>query len=127
MNKMKSHKPAKTFTGHFPLTGLLRCPMCGCSMIRHRSKDIRYYQCSTLHSKGSSVCKSNLVYADKAEEYVYKRMEQIAAQPDLLSDILDRVNSKVRDVKRPLQEQLNYINGQIVEKQKNIAKFISMI
>ncbi|PWW08796.1 hypothetical protein DFQ01_101522 [Paenibacillus cellulosilyticus] len=96
-------------------------------MIGHRSKDIRYYQCSTLHSKGSSVCKSNLVYADQAEEYVYKRLEQIAAQPDLLSDILDRVNSKVRDVKRPLQEQLNYINGQIVEKQKNIAKFISMI
>ncbi len=24
--EQKSHKPAKTFTGHFPLTTLLRCP-----------------------------------------------------------------------------------------------------
>jgi len=29
----KSHKPAKTFTGHFPLTTLLRCPKCGQGMI----------------------------------------------------------------------------------------------
>jgi site-specific DNA recombinase len=52
MNAMKSQKPAKTFTCHFPLTGLLRCPMCSCVMIGHRSKGIRYYQCSTFHSKG---------------------------------------------------------------------------
>ncbi|WP_407672963.1 zinc ribbon domain-containing protein [Paenibacillus profundus] len=68
---MKSHKPTKTFHGHFPLTTLLRCPMCGHGIIGHRTKNstgeyIRYYQCASLRSKGSTVCKTNLVRADEA-------------------------------------------------------------
>ncbi|MED1608068.1 recombinase family protein [Cytobacillus kochii] len=54
----KSHKPAKTFTGHFPLTTLLRCPKCRQGMIGHkarRSKSsneyIRYYQCGNFITK----------------------------------------------------------------------------
>ncbi|QDX95386.1 hypothetical protein EEL30_25755 [Brevibacillus laterosporus] len=44
-------KSSKVFTGHFPLTGLLRCPMCSHAMISHKVKKsksdtyyIRYYQ-----------------------------------------------------------------------------------
>ncbi|MZQ82721.1 hypothetical protein GQF01_11475 [Paenibacillus sp. 5J-6] len=33
----------------------------------------------------------------------------------------------MRDVKRPIQEQLDYINGQLTQKQMNISKFISLI
>ncbi|WP_429828273.1 recombinase zinc beta ribbon domain-containing protein [Brevibacillus laterosporus] len=60
-------KSLKVCTGHFPLTGLLRCPMCSHAMISHKVRKsksdtyyIRYYQCSNFHAKGSAICKSNL-------------------------------------------------------------------
>lgn len=133
-NEMKSHKPTKTFFGHFPLTTLLRCPMCGHGMISHRTKNknstgeyIRYYQCASFRSKVSAVCKSNLVRADVAEDFVYKRIEQITSNPDLLEKIVDIVNGKVKTLKQPLQEQLGYISGQLLNVEKNTKKFLRVI
>lgn len=132
MHEMKSHKPAKTFHGHFPLTTLLRCPMCGQGMIGHRTKNstgeyIRYYQCATLRSKGSAVCKTNLVRADEAEAFVFKRIEQITSNPDLLEKIVGNVNGKVRTLKQPLQDQLVYITEQLLNIDKKIKRFLSVI
>ncbi|MBG9775870.1 recombinase zinc beta ribbon domain-containing protein [Brevibacillus laterosporus] len=76
----KSHKPAKTFTGHFPLTTLLRCPKYGQGMIGHKIKNgknsteyIRYYQCGNFHYKDSAVCNGNLLRADEVELFVFSR------------------------------------------------------
>lgn len=79
---------------------------------------IRYYQCATLRSKGSSVCKTNLVRANEAEDFVYKRIEQITANPELLEKIVDNVNGKVLTLKQPLQEQLEYITEQLLNVEK---------
>ncbi|WP_245954734.1 recombinase family protein [Paenibacillus flagellatus] len=118
----KSHKPPKTFTGHFPLTTLLRCPQCGQGMIGHRSKRsknqkeyIRYYQCGNFRQKGSAVCSSNLVKADEAEEYVYKKIEEIASNKALLAILVQRVNNKVSTLKEPLERQLQHVRGRIKE------------
>jgi site-specific DNA recombinase len=77
ISEMKSHKRNKIFHDHFSLTTLLRCPMCGQGMIGHITKNstgeyIRYYQFATLRSKGSAVCKTNLVRADEAEAFVLR-------------------------------------------------------
>jgi site-specific DNA recombinase len=132
INEMKSHKPTKTFHGHFPLTTLLRCPMCGQGMIGHRTKNstgeyIRYYQCAALRSKGSAVCKTNLVRADEAEAFVFKRIEQITSTPDLLEKIVGNVNGKVKTLKQPLQDQLEYIQEQFLNIKKNIKRLIDVI
>ncbi|WP_339847780.1 recombinase family protein [Paenibacillus sp. FSL W7-1088] len=132
MNEMKSHKPTKTFHGHFPLTTLLRCPMCGQGMIGHRTKNstgeyLRYYQCAALRSKGSAVCKTNLVRADEAEAFVFKRIEQITSNPDLLEKIVGNVNGKVRTLKQPLQDQLEYIQEQLLNIERNIKRLIDVI
>ncbi|MEK4086303.1 recombinase family protein [Psychrobacillus sp. FSL K6-1415] len=131
--KSKSHKPAKTFTGHFPLTTLLRCPSCGQGMIGHHSKKsknsdeyLRYYQCGNSHYKGSVVCKSNLIRADYAEQYVFNQIEKITSDKSYLLDITNKVNNKVANLKMPLKEQLQYLEREIKNVQTNIEKYLSL-
>jgi site-specific DNA recombinase len=129
----KSHKPAKTFTGHFPLTTLLRCPVCGQGMIGHRIKKnkssneyIRYYQCGNFHYKGSAVCKSNMVRADYAEEVLFKRIEELTSNPSLLKEIVERVNCKITTLKQPIQDRMNHIKEQLKAIEKSITKYLSV-
>lgn len=129
----KSCKPAKTFSGHFPLTTLLRCPDCGHGMRGHHNKKsnksgeyIRYYQCGNFHSKGSAVCRSNSVRADYAEEYVFKKLEEITSRPSLLKDIVENINMKIDTHKEPLRKQLIFIEEQLILNQKNIDKYFTL-
>jgi len=92
----KASKPAKTFTGHFPLTTLLRCPQCGHGMIGHKIKKskgsreyITYYVCGNFQSKGFAVCKSNMIRTDYAEPTVFHRVQEVASKPELLRGIVD--------------------------------------
>lgn len=128
----KSKKSPKVFTGHFPLTSLLRCPMCGYGMISHKTKNsngvyIRYYQCGNSRSKGSSVCKSNLVNANNAESYVFNKLQEITSNSSLLQDVLLRVNSKIGTLQEPLENQITYIQEQLVKIETNIKKFVKFI
>lgn len=130
----KSFKPAKTFTGHFPLTTLLRCPECGQGMIGHRSKGsrrsgdyIRYYMCGNSHYKGSAVCRTNLVRAEEAEEYVYKKLEEIALNKALLAVLVQRVNSKVNTLKEPLEEQLQQVKEQLKQVSNKAKGYLSIL
>lgn len=69
-----------------PLTGLLKCSLCGAPMIcqkrTNKKKDgtkieYRYYVCSTYHQKGRDVCPQANINADDLEYYVH---EQISKQ-----------------------------------------------
>jgi site-specific DNA recombinase len=111
---MKSFKPKRTFDGEYPLTGLLKCPVCGASMVAARTINkrksgkryvIRYYYCGTFRSKGAAVCKSNSVRADDAEEYVFNRIKEVITKEKVLKDIVKRINeSKDKNIK-PLQQE----------------------
>jgi len=132
MFKKKSHKPTKTFLGSFPLTGLLRCPVCGQGMIGHKAKRsnksneyIRYYQCGNFHYKGSSVCSSNLVVADDAEEYVFKRLHLLSRNKQVLSNVLGKVNQELKKHKQPLEEQLKQTEKEIKNNEKVIELYLS--
>lgn len=127
----KSHKPTKTFTGSYPLTTLLRCPVCGQGMIGHRSKNstgeyIRYYQCGNFHYKGSAVCRSNMVRADYAEEYVFSKLEKLTSEPSLLKQIIDKVNEKITKYKQPLNNQLKGAEENLKKVNVNINKYLSL-
>lgn len=132
--EQKSNKPAKTFTGHFPLTTLLRCPKCGQGMIGHKVKKsknsteyLRYYQCGNFHYKGSAVCNSNLVRADEVEQFVFARIEEITSKPTILKSIVEKVNEKIMIIKEPINERLNYILGQYNQVEKNINNYLTII
>lgn len=124
---MRSCKPARVFTGYFPLTTIMRCPQCDQGMIGKRVRGRRYYTCSSFSSKGSAICKSNLVYANEAEDYVYNKLEQLTAQPSMLAGIVERVNTQVSALKQPIQEQIDNLSNQLSNVEKNISKFLDLI
>ncbi len=73
----KSKTYQKRYSVDFPLTGLLRCPECGHSMVMNRStwklKDgtkrvAHYYICSQNRTKGTAACHANGIRKEKAED-----------------------------------------------------------
>lgn len=73
----KKGKPSRIYDGEYPLTGILRCPKCGAGMVISRTtnkladgtkKRIAYYCCGAWKNKGTSVCNSNTIRVDKANE-----------------------------------------------------------
>lgn len=133
MYERKSHQMIKTFTGHFPLTGLLRCPKCGGSMIGHKMKKskgsndyIRYYQCGEFHRKGSAVCRSNLVHAEQAEATVFQRLEELVSRQEVLPEIVNHLNTKIAKHKDPLIESLKFVENQIEKTRLNLNKYFTL-
>lgn len=112
--EMKSFKPKRTFDGAYPLTGLLKCPVCGASMVAARTVNkrksgekyiIRYCYCGTFRSKGASVCSSNSVRADAAEEYVFNRIKEVLKGDKILRDIVKNINKSKNKSIKPLQQE----------------------
>lgn len=90
----------KIYEGDFLLTGLVRCPVCGASMISHRTKKskdstkyYRYYQCSAFFNKGKTVCKSNLIRAGEAEEYVLNRIKELVNSKEIVDAIIKKIEN----------------------------------
>lgn len=110
----------KIYEGDYLLTGLIRCPVCGASMISHRTPKrgkpreyYRYYQCSNFFNKGSNVCKSNLINADKAEEYVLDRINEFVNSKEVINAIVRKVEKQsVTDI-TPLENELVKLKNEL--------------
>ena len=120
--KKKSGRPKRTFDGSYPLTGLLRCPVCGHGMVAGRvvkkRKDgskyiLRYYYCGAWRNKGSSVCKSNGIKAEIAENYVFDRLEAVLCNEVVLKDLIGRLNDGRVEKIKPYKEELVNIDKNI--------------
>ncbi|MDI6220628.1 recombinase family protein [Clostridioides difficile] len=123
MRKVNKDKFNKIYEGDFILTGLLRCPVCGASMISHRTKKknkpnefYRYYQCSNFFNKGVTVCNSNLVNADIAEKYVLNRISEIINSKEIITSLIAKLNSTTINDITPIQN-----------KQKELKKSLAKI
>lgn len=105
--------------GKFPLTGILKCPMCGAGMVAamtvNKLKDgtkkrIRYYSCGNFKNKGSAACKANSIRADYAEEYVYQRIKETLINDKVLKLLVEKANKESKERILPLlQEETNLI------------------
>ncbi|MBM7662269.1 site-specific DNA recombinase [Bacillus mesophilus] len=112
----RSFIPQKKNPGSYPLSGLLRCPQCKGIMVQGNSNpQNKYYQCNKNKCSGSSVCKSNLVKKEYAEEYV-------------LQDFLHRLKNKVSAsvvysvIKSILNYELNPLENEASNLKKQIEK-----
>lgn len=85
-------KSPRALTSQYLLTGIMRCPQCGYGMVAHQNtkkrKDgttvkRRYYVCGQFHTKGSAVCRSNVVNAEYAEEFVLDRLHSVLTKPSI--------------------------------------------
>lgn len=118
----KEGKPKRSFTGTYPLTGLLRCPECGAGMVAGRSSQKRkdgtewirrYYVCGQFANKGSAACRANSVPADQAEKYVYERLSEVVTKKQILRDVVLNVNRERTGHIQVLQEELTQVDKMI--------------
>lgn len=112
--KQRSNKPNRVHGGTFPFTGVMKCPQCGAGMVISRTvnklkdgskKTLEYYACGAWKNKGPSVCSSNTIRADKAETYIFERLQALATNKQLIKEVADRVNSKRSNQDEPLQHE----------------------
>ncbi|HII4444637.1 TPA: recombinase family protein [Clostridium perfringens] len=120
--KSKSKIPSRVFDGSYLLTGLLKCPVCGASMVAGRAKTktkngevkvIRYYHCGNWRNKGSAVCKSNGIRADKAEEFIINKINNILKNENLLNEAVNKFNNKNLVGIEPIEEEIKLIDTKL--------------
>lgn len=127
----KKGKPARVHDGEFPLTGILKCPKCGAGMVISRTtnkmadgskKRIAYYACGNWKNKGTAVCNSNSVRADKANEYVFNKLSKLLMNEKMIKSIVRNVNNeRVRKI-NPAKKELSKIDSELEKLDKKRAK-----
>lgn len=111
----RSRPPTKQNNRHYPLAGLLKCPVCGNSMVPFHTKATRkngsirmnhYYVCGSYSNRGSTACRPNTIPASPVENETLSRFENMLTNKRLLSEIITRINRRSREAEVPLREQL---------------------
>ena len=134
--KERSKKHNKIYDSEFPLTGILRCPVCGAGMTINRSTAKRkdgtrrineYYSCGNWKNKGTAVCNSNSIRVEVADEYVLNKIMEVINDETILRKVVDNINKNKSTKLKPTLEQLEQINKEIEKltdkKSKNIELF----
>ncbi|WP_297426085.1 recombinase family protein [Clostridium sp.] len=124
--KTTKGKPSRIYDGEFPLTGILRCPVCGAGMVISRSskarKDgtkhrIEYYCCGAWKNKGTTVCHSNSINVDKANEYVFGKLSELLNNDKLIKDIVANINTTRKAMIDPSKDELEKILKELEKEQ----------
>jgi site-specific DNA recombinase len=90
----RSYSSNRNFNGNFFLSGVLKCPMCGASMVMHKTKNYKgdgyhlYYMCQQYHTKGRNVCKTNLVKKEWIEEKVLIIINSLVLNQKLIDKVI---------------------------------------
>ncbi|MCM3478948.1 recombinase family protein [Caldibacillus thermoamylovorans] len=112
--KKRSNRPNRIHSGEFPLTGLLKCPVCGAGMVlgrtTNRNKDgskrvLEYYVCGAWKNKGTAACNSNGVRTKYADEYVINKIASLANSDKLIMDVVSSINAGTNQKNVPLQKE----------------------
>lgn len=97
--EIASKQPVNIYKLTYLLSGLLKCPDCGASMISHRTqrntkdgkKLHRYYACSQWANK-KAVCRPNLVKAEDVENIVLTKIREFINKPDIIKRVLENIS-----------------------------------
>ena len=118
----KKGKPSRIYDGEYPLTGILRCPKCGAGMVISRTtnkladgtkKRIAYYCCGAWKNKGTSVCNSNTIRVDKANEYVFNKISELLSNEKMVKSIVKNVNKERHNKINPAKMELERIDKEL--------------
>lgn len=135
IQQQKSKTNIKNYEGNYLLVGLMKCPKCGASMVSTRTtntlkdgtkKVLRYYSCSAFRSKGSTVCNSNSVRADYAEDYILNRLKYVMSNPKVMDQIIQRTNRLKLERIGPLHEELTVLATRIEGTEATRNKYLQL-
>ncbi|PWW99198.1 resolvase [Clostridium perfringens] len=127
----KKGKPSRIYDGEYPLTGILRCPKCGAGMVISRTtntladgtkKRIAYYCCGNWKNKGTSVCNSNTIRVDKANEYVFKKIEELVSNEAMIKAVVKNINKERKEKVKPAKRLLGNIDKELEKLDKRKRK-----
>ncbi|MFB1050663.1 recombinase family protein [Paraliobacillus sp. JSM ZJ581] len=133
--KSRTGKPNRIHSGEFPLTGILKCPVCGSGMVlgrtTNRNKDgrkrvLEYYVCGAWKNKGAAVCRSNGVRTEYADEYVLQRLANLASNDVLIEQIVERINQKNEDGILPRQKEYEMLKKSLSAIQSKKDKYLRL-
>lgn len=133
--KKRSNKPNRVHGGTFPFTGVMKCPQCGAGMVVMRTvnklkdgtrKTLEYYACGAWKNKGTSVCRSNAIRADKAEAYIFERLQELATNKQLIKEIAERVNGKRSNRDEPLQQEYQALLQELEQARRKKEKAMEL-
>ena len=135
IRQQKAKKPMKNYEGNYVLTGLIKCPECGATMVGTRTtntlkdgtkKVLRYYSCGAARRKGRSVCGFNSVRADYVEEYVLNRINEVVNHPKILKELVSKVNQHKKKMIKPLQMERETVNKSLETIQASKQKYLDL-
>ncbi|MER2254276.1 MAG: recombinase family protein, partial [Priestia megaterium] len=133
--KQRSNKPNRVHGGTFPFTGVMKCPQCGSGMVVMRTvnklkdgtrKTLEYYACGAWKNQGTSVCRSNTIRADKAESYIFGRLQALATNKQLIKEVAERVNGKRSNHDEPLQQEHQALLNELEQAQRKKDKAMEL-
>lgn len=117
-----------------PLTGILRCGICGAPMICQKrtnkkadgtKKVYRYYTCSAAHRYGRHVCTQKNVNADALEEYIHSvitnELKKLKNNKKILEDIA------TLDPNEEINKRIQLIEHNIANRVKKQAALLDNI
>ncbi|MCY9806090.1 recombinase family protein [Lentilactobacillus senioris] len=119
--KMVEKMPKWNYNGKNILTGILRCPECGGSMVmtsttnkdrNGKAKKLRYYSCAKAKHSGKTACNYNSISAEKAERIVEEKLSYVLLQPNIAEKVVDRMND---DMDKRVNEYQKSISNKEVE------------
>ncbi len=127
--KLKSKVPKK-YDSFFPLTGILRCPMCGAGMVISRApskgKRLEYYSCGAWKNKGTSVCHANSIRVDKANEEVLKRLSKLLSNKKMVKRVVESMNQDRKKQEEPSKRALAHIDRELTSLATKKQKIFDM-
>jgi site-specific DNA recombinase len=132
----RTFTPSRLYTGKFSLAGFLKCPRCSASMVgtNHSRKTktrgvvhYRQYVCGNFHTKGSSVCSSNMIKAEVIEEKVLDRLVKAVQQPEMIREVIRKVNLDKKGKTAPLQKQLKLIEKELSKIESKMDKLFQLV
>ena len=103
--KSKKGKPSRIYDGEYPLTGILRCPKCG-----------------AWKNKGTSVCNSNTIRVDKANEYVFNKISELLSNEKMVETIVNNINKERHKKINPAKKELERIDKELEKIDKKKTK-----
>ena len=86
----------------------------------------RYYCCSVYKTKGSSVCSSNSVRADEAEEYVIGRITEFLSNPQMVQDVFDKIKNKSIEEETKVSDKLAEIEARLTDLDKRKTNLLDL-
>jgi site-specific DNA recombinase len=72
-----------------------------------------YYACSNWKNKGTAVCNSNSVRADKADELVINKLIETVNNELLLKKVINNINKNKSSRLKPKLDEINKVNKEI--------------